>query len=83
MHNPQRFLEYLIEHYLRMLFGNIGLGKLDIPVAELVPEELIQGRGCLVKSVIIYRGFNLFQRLIEPAQDPLIRKTYAFPLRWS
>ena len=55
----------------RVLFIiELGLDEFQVPVAELVPDELVQHVGRLIEGVGVQRLPGLPDDLLEAAQDP-------------
>ena len=48
------------------------LDQFDVPVAELVPEELVDGRSGLVEFIPVQRFPHRGNRPVDPAENPLI-----------
>src|SRR2546427_451716 len=51
-----------------------NLGRLDVPVAELVPGELVEPHRRVVEAMGIERLAYLGGRPLEPRQDPALRQ---------
>ena len=49
------------------------LGQLEVPVAELVPRELVERRGGEIEAVLAQGRFDLLQHLAEARADPAVR----------
>ena len=50
------------------------LGILDVPVAEVVPEEIIAGLGCLVVTVTLDCLTGILHGLVQLVVDPLVHR---------
>src|ERR1700741_1280139 len=57
---------------------NVSFCKLDIPVAEIVPEEVIQGLHCSMKLVGIDCGIEISCGVVQSRNDPAIVKRSAW-----
>ncbi len=55
----------------RVFFGiELGLDELQVPVAELVPDELVEGVGRQVELIGVQARRDLFGDLLQAAHDP-------------
>ena len=61
-------------------FGKNGLDQLKIPVAETRPCELVNRVRRCIEAQIGHRFVELFNRLLNFADDPLVRRELGF---WS
>ena len=48
----------------------LGLDEFQVPVAELVPDELVEGVGRQVELVGVQAGRDFFGDLLQAADDP-------------
>ena len=46
------------------------LDQLDVPVAELGPEEIVDAIGCLIETVCLQRLVHVLRRAIEARKNP-------------
>ena len=52
--------------------SHVGFCELDVPVAEIVPEEVIQSLHCSVKLITVDRCVEIPRRLVQSRNDPAI-----------
>ena len=55
---------------LRPLGTHRGLAALDVPVAQLVPEERVQGAGVVGEEVLVKQGGHVAHKLAQAREDP-------------
>src|SRR5690348_8174882 len=55
----------------------VGLDPLDVPVAEVAPEKLIDFLRCFVESVVFQRLIDRFDGFIEAREEPLVCNRYS------
>ena len=49
-----------------------GLDRLDVPVAEIAPEEVVAGLGVLVEAIRFERGVGVGDGAVEARDDPTV-----------
>ena len=71
---PQDAVERVGEHGLgrRVPFAQPDLGELDVPVAELVPDEMVDEIGRLVELVVSEARVERGRDRAQPAADPAV-----------
>ena len=72
---PQGVVQHLQQHRQRRGAGaglEADLGQLDIPVAELAPDEIMDGAFGLAELEVFHVGDRLGNRAAEAGQDPAV-----------
>src|SRR5271170_5276003 len=80
MEQPQELIERSHEDVARRRLALATsaegfLGQLDIPVTELVPDELIERQRGDIELIGVYRAGHTRDGLVEAAQDPSFGET--------
>ncbi|CDN46068.1 Uncharacterized protein BN871_KJ_00010 [Paenibacillus sp. P22] len=78
MDQALRPVQHVGEHGLRRLFGvgiltvQIQLGNLDVPVAQIVPDEIVQQAACFAEVVGVDQSRHIARGLVQTMQDPAV-----------
>ena len=78
MEQLQRFAEYVCECVLRgqasvFIFGRYGsFGKLNVPVAVVVPEEIVNRGQCNAQLVFVEVCVDALYAFLELCENPLV-----------
>ena len=74
MQQPQQRVQRGSQHGsgVREPVGNLRLGQLEVPVAELVPGEVVQRFARPAELIAVEGRIDLGANLFQPAQDPAV-----------
>lgn len=64
----------LVHHVPVLLFPENALARLDIDVAEVVHEEVVEGNGGVSEVVVVELGVEVLDGLVQLVQDPFVDK---------
>ena len=75
MEQFQQRVQHVGQHRRRVRYsvGQLDLRKLDVPVAELVPGEVIERFAGTAELVVVERRIHFGANLFRAAEDPAVR----------
>ena len=70
----QHVCNYVLADLIACIFliGQSGLGKLNVPVAEDIPNEIVEHGERNAQLVLVKVGAHALNRLVQLGQNPLV-----------